>query len=68
MGWWMLFGSLLAIATWSAITLFIVWVIRSLTGDRRAEESPMKIAQRRYARGEISREEYERIKNTLTGN
>ena len=58
MGWWMglwwLFGL--------AVVVFLVWLIaRTASGSSgRADETPEQILKRRYARGEIDREEYER--------
>ena len=37
------------------------------SGWREApDESPLEIAKRRYARGEITKEEFEQIKNAIT--
>jgi hypothetical protein len=46
-----------------------LWGIRALTGRSArpvAEESAIEIARRRYARGEITKEEFEEIEATLT--
>jgi uncharacterized membrane protein len=46
----------------------VVWAVRALTGwkDRpSASGGPLEIAERRYARGEISKEEFNDIKATL---
>jgi putative membrane protein len=53
LGW--LFGILLL--------FFLIWAIARVTGSPRVgprEESPEAILKRRYARGEVDREEYER--------
>ena len=67
-GWWMLFGGIWMIVFWGVIIGLVVWGIRAVT-DRRDRSpgggSPLEIAQRRYARGEISKEEFEDIKGTL---
>jgi putative membrane protein len=50
------------------IALFIRWIVVStITGARslRQEESPMDILKKRYARGEISKEEFEEKKRDL---
>jgi putative membrane protein len=55
---------------WIAIILGIVWLVRWI-GDRsdrtrhEAEIDPLDIIRRRYARGEIDREEYERLRQDL---
>lgn len=54
---------------WAAIILGLVALVRwivSLSGGRPAESvDALELARRRYARGEISREEYERIREVL---
>ena len=42
------------------------WMTRDHGGPTREGESPLDIAKRRYAQGEISKEQYEDIKRTLT--
>jgi putative membrane protein len=70
MGWWMLFGGILMLLFWGAIIFLVVWGIRSLTGRGQTPpevEDPLKIAQLRYARGEITGEQFEAIRATLAG-
>ncbi len=54
---------------WIAVILGIVWVVRWMADQpgRRGPEDidPLEIIRRRYARGEISREEYERLREDL---
>ncbi len=72
MGWWMVFGGVLMVAFWGGIIALVVWGINRLTGRRDSEPSsgqkgdPLDIAKERYARGEISREEFEQIKKDLS--
>ena len=58
MGWWMVVGSLLGLA----VLILFVWVVaRAAAGSAgRLDETPEQILKRRYARGEIDREEYDR--------
>ena len=75
-GWWMLWGSIMMILFWGGIIALVVWVVQSLsnrpsgdagsggTGGAKGE-TPQEIAARRYARGEITSEEYARIVNDL---
>ena len=66
MGWWMLFGSVWVVFFWA----LIIWVFVSLfsrgeTADGGHRESPLDIVRRRYARGDINREEFERLLKDL---
>jgi putative membrane protein len=60
MGWWM--G--LWMVFWLAVLLLLVWIVARAAGGSgqawRADETPEQILKRRYARGEVEREEYER--------
>jgi putative membrane protein len=58
MGWWMALW-------WLAAIVVLVLVVRLVAGSlaspgSRADESPEQILKRRYAKGEIEREEYQR--------
>jgi putative membrane protein len=68
MGWFMGVGVLLTIVFWGAIIWLIVWGIRKLSGGGgpSGRQNPLDIARERYARGEISREEFEQIKKDLS--
>jgi putative membrane protein len=67
--WWMLIGMVSMVLFWGTIIWLVVWGIKQFTGDRRGDtgsrETPLEIAQRRLARGEISREEFEELKQAL---
>ena len=69
MGGWG-FGGAWMIIIWIIIIGLIVWGVVALikhssqgTGEKR---QPLDIAKERYAKGEISKEEYERIKKDLS--
>lgn len=70
-GWWMLFAGFAGLLFWGSIIALAVWAIRRVTDDRpgdgwyRHHKSPMEFLKERYARGEISKEEYDRIKRDL---
>jgi len=68
MGWWMIFGGLWMFVFWGGLIALIVWGINRLTGRNGAnhKRNPVDIAKERYARGEISREEFELIKKDLS--
>ncbi|NVM25525.1 MAG: SHOCT domain-containing protein [Desulfobacterales bacterium] len=68
-GW---FGPIIMIAFWIAVIVGIVFLIRWLvlstraTGHKAAsEDSALEILKRRYARGEIGKEEFEEKKRDL---
>jgi len=53
MGWWWI--------VWILVIAGVVWVLAKSVGGRTGghEETPELILKRRYARGDISRDEYE---------
>ena len=75
MGWWMLWGGLMMVFFWGAIIALIVWAVQSVSrgGSGQAQppqagpssRPPLEIAKERYARGEISRDEFEQMKRDL---
>jgi putative membrane protein len=57
-GWiWMLI--------WIAALLFMVWLIVRAPAERPTSEDAMAILRARFARGEISQEEFERAERAL---
>ncbi len=70
MGWWMLWGAIMMVVFWGLIIALAVWFVRSLAPpdggrEERARPSPLDIARERYARGEISREQFEQIRRDV---
>lgn len=68
MGWWMFFGWLWFLLFWGGIIALVIWIVRKITGHVGSERfnSNLDITEQRYARGEISREEFEQIKRDLS--
>lgn len=67
MGWWMLFGGVFWILFIGAMVYLFSSASDRGTGNPQARsETPLEVAQRRLAAGEISHEEYERIRETLS--
>ena len=68
MGWWMVFGGIWMVVFWGGLTVLIVWGVKKLTerGGSPSKRDPLDIAKERYARGEISAEEYQRLKKDLS--
>jgi putative membrane protein len=52
---------------WIGVIILIVWGVNKLIKSGRSENrsNPLDIARERYARGEISKEEFEQIKKDL---
>ena len=56
---------------WLAVVVLIVWLVSRNSNSQitnynsRNFESPLDILKRRYAKGEISKEEFDKIKNDL---
>ena len=59
-------GGLAMLAFWGALIVGIFLLVRGLGGGHgRWEDSPMEVLKRRYAKGEITREEYEQMRKDL---
>lgn len=71
MGWWMVFGGVLMVLFWGGIIALIVWGIKRLTerggstSSSGQKQGPLDIVKERYAKGEISKEEFDRIREDL---
>ena len=72
MGWWMVLWMTLASVAWIGLVTFLVYSLTGGFGDSRRDapetrppETPLGIAQRRYASGELTEEEFERISNKM---
>jgi len=63
-GWWIAMVFMMVIF-WAAVIALAVWAVRSFAGSREDRKTPLDIARERLARGEISEEEFERIKRQL---
>ncbi|MDI6802180.1 MAG: SHOCT domain-containing protein [Thermodesulfovibrionales bacterium] len=67
-GWGMGFGWLFMIIFWILIILGVVYLIKLIAGAPKKEEkgeAALDILKQRYARGEISKEEFEEKKKDL---
>jgi putative membrane protein len=66
MGWW---GMGIVVLFWAGIIWLIVWAVRRANdrgGSGTAGQSALDIAKTRYARGEITRDQFEQIKKDLS--
>ncbi|MGH2609428.1 MAG: SHOCT domain-containing protein [Tepidiformaceae bacterium] len=68
MGWWMVWGSIFWVLLFVGIAALVAWVTAG--GQRNAQpprDSALEVLRERYARGEIDREEFERMRKDLGG-
>ncbi len=68
MGWWMVFGGVWMAIFWGGLIALLVWGITKL-GRRNGsspKRDPLDVAKDRYAKGELSREEFQQLKKDLS--
>lgn len=68
MGGGMLIGWLVPLLALAGLTTLAVWAVRRLAGEpdkRHPEDDALATARRRYARGEIDREEFRTLRSDL---
>jgi putative membrane protein len=61
--WWWIAMPLGMLAFWALVIGLVVWGIRRFAPPR--SDRPLEVVRERYARGEISREEYEHLRADL---
>jgi len=72
-GWWGAAMGILMLLFWALIiggvVLLILWIVRQerppATGSRTGGERALDILRERYARGELTREQYEQMRQDL---
>jgi putative membrane protein len=63
-GWWILM-TVFMVLFWAAVIAVAVWAVSRIGGPRGASNSALDIARQRLARGEISEEEFDRLRQKL---
>ena len=63
--WWWIVGPIMMVLFWGGIIAVAVWGIRQFAGGRDSGRGPIDIARERYARGEITAEEFEKLRRDL---
>ena len=56
---------------WIIWIIFLIWIFATpwnIPGQRTKKDTPLDILKKRFARGEINKEEYEEKKKTLQQN
>jgi len=65
-GGWMAIGWVLMAVFWVGVIALAVWAFSRVTRHADKGNGALATARERYARGEISREEFDRIKKDLS--
>ena len=67
-GWWMALGGLWMFLFWGGLIGLIVWGITRITrlDSTILTHDPLDVVKERYARGEMSREEFNQIQQGLS--
>jgi putative membrane protein len=66
-GGWMAVGLVFMVVFWGGIIALVVWGIKRFThtNGHTSGKSPIDIIKERYAKGEITKEQYEQMKKEL---
>lgn len=65
-GWpWGLLWLAFAVLFWAGLLTLLIWAVRSVSAPRRDDDTAVRVLKRRLASGEITQEEYERIRRLL---
>jgi putative membrane protein len=67
-GWGMGFGWIYMIIFWVLVILGILYLVKLFTRGTTPEDkygTPLEILKQRYAKGEITREEFEKMRDEL---
>ncbi|MEW6683338.1 MAG: SHOCT domain-containing protein [Nitrospirota bacterium] len=64
-GLWMLLNTIFWILVIVGVVLLVVWAVQKGTGAGRTEETALEILKKRYARGEVSKDEFEEKKRHI---
>ncbi len=71
-GWWMVGGTISMVVLWGTIIALVIWGISKMRERGGAlistteKHDPLDIARARFARGDISQEEFEQVKKNLS--
>lgn len=63
--WGMTIGGWIWMAVWVVALIVMVWLLVSAGGRRERDDDPAEILRRRFARGEMSEEEFRHARDIL---
>jgi putative membrane protein len=66
-GGWMIFGGVMMVIFWIGVIWLVAWGIRRFAHHTYHGETmtPLDIAKARYAKGEITKEQFDQLKKDL---
>ncbi len=59
------FGGIFMILFWILLIVIVIFLVKKGLSDSGGRETPEEILKKRYARGEISKDEYDRMKKDI---
>lgn len=65
--WGMIIGAVIILVVLLGFVLLVVWAVRRTGNGSGRPQTARDVLDLRYARGEITREQYEQMKQDLTG-
>jgi len=65
--WGMIIGAVIMIVVLLGLVLLVVWAVRRTGNASGKPQTAREVLDLRYARGEITREQYEQMKHDLPG-
>ena len=66
MGWFG--GGIMMLLFWALFIIFIVWVVKQIgSKNLKSDTNALNILKERYAKGEITREQYEQMRRDIEG-
>jgi putative membrane protein len=66
MGWWMVLGSVWFVFFWALVIWAVVRVTERGNRNQESGESAVEILKKRYARGEIDKEQFDQMRRDLS--
>ncbi|BCB95592.1 hypothetical protein JZK55_05140 [Dissulfurispira thermophila] len=66
-GWGMGSGAIFMVLFWVLVILGVIYLVQLIAkGQKRETDTALDILKKRYAKGEITKEEFEKLRDDLT--